>query len=87
MNLRAGDRAELVGYTTTYAEDNGKRVRIVDVDVTHGWIGVISLDGPLRCDDGGTTTELDVRATNLRRVWTGLSEDERLQLRLLRGAP
>jgi hypothetical protein len=86
VNLRVGDRAELVGYTTTYAEDNGKRVRIVDVDVGRGWIGVRSLDGPLRCDNGGTTTELDVRATNLRRVWTGLTENERIQLRLLRGA-
>lgn len=82
--FRNGDRAELVGFET-YPEDNGKRVHIVSVEAD-GWIGVLSLDGPLHCDDGSTAIELEVGAQHLRRLWTGLSEDERIQLRLWRGA-
>lgn len=84
--FRIGDRAELVGFTT-YAEDNGTCVRVVGMDATHSWIEVRSLGGPLRCDDGSTATELEVRAKHLRRLWVGLTENERIQLRLLRGAP
>lgn len=82
--LTIGKLAELVGYIKG-AEDNGKRVRIIDYRLNDACsFRVESLDGPLLCDDGDTTLKVWVMPKNLRRVWTGLSQDELAQLSLWR---
>lgn len=73
----------------TEPRDNlGKRVRIVHHDPRSAFsVFVDSLDGPLALDGGGKAIKhIRYRPANLRRAWTGLSESERLQLRLRRGA-
>lgn len=67
--------------------DNGKRVRIVNIDLRDSCpVHVAALNGSLHCEDGSKTPDLWVKPHHVRRVWTGLTENERIRLRLSRGA-
>lgn len=85
--LRPGDHAELI-FKREGDLDNGKRVQVVDVDLRDDCpIHVKALDGHLHCEDGTRTPDLWVKPAVVRRLWRGLSERDRIQLQLLRGAP
>jgi len=84
--LEPGTCGELV-FKDPGDPDYGKRVRIVAVDLRDSCpVHVRSLDGPLRSDDGTTGADMWVKPQSVRRAWTGLTENERIRLRLLRGA-
>jgi hypothetical protein len=71
---------------TESGQNLGKCVRITHHDPRSAFsVLVDSLDGPLALDGGGKALkDIRYRPANLRRVWTGLSENERIQLRLWR---
>jgi hypothetical protein len=83
--LKVGALAEIIGRRKR--ENNGIRVIIkgFDADSAHCWL-VKSLGGPIRCSDGALDTEVYLKDGQLRRLWTGLTANERLQLRLRRAA-
>lgn len=77
--LRVGALVEIVS--------RGKRARVLGFDDREAYsVEVQSLDGPTPCNDGSASAKAWVKPSNLRRVWTGLSEDERIKLKLLRVA-
>jgi len=64
-----------------------KRARILDFDWREdSSVEVQSLDGPIPCNDGSTSMTAWIKPSNLRRVWTGLSTNERIQLRIRRAS-
>ena len=84
--LKPGARGEL-RFKDAHDRDNGKRVRIVSVDIAVDCpIHVASLDGPLHCEDGSPSNDLYVKPHHVRRVWTGLTENERIKLQLWRSS-
>lgn len=84
--MRAGARGEL-RFTDPHDPDHGKRVKIISVDITDECpVHIQSIDGPLHYDNGTTGGDMWVKPHHVRRVWTGLTESERIKLRLLRGA-
>ena len=85
--LPVGSTAEIVPSTkikrdTEPHENWGKRVLIKHHDPRTAFsVFVDSLDGPLRLDGGGRDVKnIRYRPANLRRLWTGLSENERIRL-------
>lgn len=83
--LKLGAMVEIVGLKNAA----GTRARVVDYDLPSAdghSIKIQSVDGPLLSDNGTRVGEMWLRPTNLRRLWTGLSENERVQLRLWRAA-
>ena len=84
--LRIGVLAEL--FDQVRSEDNGKRVHITRHDPANAGYHYEgeSLDGPIQCEGGAFEKFVWFKPAELRRLWTGLSERERIQLRLLRGA-
>ena len=93
VRLPVGSTAEIVPSTkikqdTEPHENWGKRVLITHHDPRTAFsVFVDSLDGPLALDGGGKDVKnIRYRPANLRRLWTGLSENERLQLRCMRRA-
>lgn len=86
--LHIGVVAEIVGSRDS-PENNGIRVLIMEYDPQqrpHCWL-TKSLGPPIRCNDGALDKDVWFKDCQLRRVWTGLSENERIQLRLRRGVP
>lgn len=83
--LRTGALAEVVN--ASIEENNGLRVVITDFDSRsqHCW-ECKSLGPDIRWTEGGAGRTALFRPRNLRRVWTGLTANERIRLRLLRGA-
>lgn len=83
--LRVGALAEVVN--ASIEENSGLRVVITDFDSTsqHCW-ECKSLGRDIRWTAGGAGRTASLRPRNLRRVWVGLSTNERIQLRMLRGA-
>lgn len=84
--LKVGLLAEVVG-THDKPENDGIRVLInkFDPSTRHCWL-TQSLDRKIRCSDGEFDRFVWFKPEQLRRVWTGLSTNERLQLRLRRAA-
>ncbi|HEY0939380.1 MAG TPA: hypothetical protein VGE08_04710 [Steroidobacter sp.] len=85
--LKVGVLAEVAG-SRDKPENDGIRVLITKFDPSsrHCWLAQ-SLDRKIRCSDGELDRFVWFKPEQLRRVWTGLSPNERLQLRLRRAAP
>lgn len=83
--LRVGALAEIVD-TPTKVND-GIRVVVIDFDPASPYCWECkSLGRDLRCKDGTMARTVMFKSSYLRRVWTGLSANERIQLRLRRAA-
>lgn len=83
--LKPGARGELTFEVGD--PDNGKRVRIVSVDLREDCpIHVEAINCSLNCEDGSPSSDLYVKPHNVRRVWTGLTENERIKLQLWRSS-
>lgn len=84
--LKVGVLAEVVG-SRDKSENDGIRVLIKHFDprTRHCWL-TKSLGRVIRCSDGALDTEVWFKPEQLRRVWTGLSTNERIQLRMRRAA-
>jgi hypothetical protein len=83
--LRVGVLAEIVD-TPTKAND-GIRVVVIDFDPGSPYCWECrSLDRDLRCNDGAMARTAMFKSTHLRRLWTGLSTNDRIKLRMWRGA-
>ena len=82
-HLRVGAIAEVVN--ASIQENNGLRVVITHFDPssTHCW-DCKSLGRDIRWTEGGAGRTASLRPRNLRRVWTGLTTNERIQLRMRR---
>lgn len=86
--LKEGDFAEIVGEREE-AENHGIRVVITLFSLKehpYCWL-VKSLGRAIRCKNGSLYREVWLKDENLRRLWTGLGENERIQLRMWRGVP
>jgi hypothetical protein len=83
--LRVGALAEVVN--ASIEENNGLRVVITDFDSSsnHCWV-CKSLDRDIRWTEGGAGQTASLRSRNLRRVWVGLSANERTRLRMRRAS-
>lgn len=82
--LKPGTRGELK-FKDAGDPDNGKAVTIADINLADSCpIHVVALGEPLTCDDGTPSNDLWVKPSAVRRVWTGLTENERAKLRLWR---
>jgi hypothetical protein len=79
--LRVGVLAEVVN--SSIEANNGIRVVITHFDprTRHCWL-TKSFERAIRCSDGALDTEVSFKPEQLRRVWKGLSENERIQLRM-----
>lgn len=84
--LRVGAMVEIVGLSKV-PRNNGKYARIIGFDYSDDHrVEVESIDGPLARNDGSTALRVWMKPANLRRLWTGLNENDRTQLRLWRTA-
>jgi hypothetical protein len=81
--LRVGALAEVVN--AVMEGNNGLRVVITNFDASSQYCWECKSFGPdIRWAEGGAGRTAWFRPRNLRRIWTGLSANERIQLRLLR---